>query len=280
MSDGTPSVTTAPDAGVRRFPLPPVGSTPSAPVRGERVFSLEACGGPSSVAGWSGNLVLYADGRLLWHTFADPPEGRVTPSPTTSWLEQRLTPEGVELMRSELAASGLPFHGVFDYCPTDSYLLKTGDRSHERYFVGALPDELVERISDPASWLPSRAWEDRRVRPFVPARYGVCLSGEDPRIDMTRLADSLPAPVGDLVRARSWGGNHYGPSRWLWCSTGTTDSARTFIEAIEAAGLDPSEQQPMGSLVWGPEYQFDYQHGERSELIQLSFHPELPDDSL
>src|SRR5262245_33197038 len=90
-SSTTPPVTTAPDAPVRLFPLPPEGSTPSAPVVGVRVLRLQACGGPSSNR-WSGDLALYADGRLIWLPYGDPIEGDVDaagqpfPRPTSGWF--------------------------------------------------------------------------------------------------------------------------------------------------------------------------------------------------
>ena len=43
------------------------------------------------------------DERLIWQKFEDLPEG--ANSQSTGLLEQRLTPEGVELMRSEATAA-------------------------------------------------------------------------------------------------------------------------------------------------------------------------------
>ena len=50
-----------------------------------------------------GELKVLADGRLIWLKFEDLPEG--ANSLSTGLLEQRLTPEGVELMRSEANAA-------------------------------------------------------------------------------------------------------------------------------------------------------------------------------
>ena len=80
-----PTTTLAKEAPPRFIPLPPEGAAPSAPVEGVLLLSLQACSGPSSLP-WSGILALYADGRLLWHTYDDPIEG--DPS---SW--ERSTPE-------------------------------------------------------------------------------------------------------------------------------------------------------------------------------------------
>jgi hypothetical protein len=275
-----PTTTLAKEAPPRFIPLPPEGAAPSAPVEGVLLLSLQACSGPSSLP-WSGNLALYADGRLLWHTNDDPFEGDGFdgngPRPKTAWLEQRLTPEGTELLRSELVSSGLlgPWQPGGDYsCPPGSYRADAlvGDR--DEYYVGKLPRDLVERIAEPASWLPARAWEDREVRPFVPASYRVCIAGLEPLWpSVAEIATALPAPLGDLVRARDWGENHDGPSRWFWCTAAmSTEDARTFAEALDAAAIEQNEHP----WVPGPEYLFEYQDASRSELLHFMFLPGTP----
>jgi Tol biopolymer transport system component len=78
--------------------LPPEGASPSTPQRGELVVYL--AGPEIGRRTW-----VYADGRMIWHRYADLPEG--ANSEFTGFLEQRLTPEGVELVRSEVASLGL-----------------------------------------------------------------------------------------------------------------------------------------------------------------------------
>jgi hypothetical protein len=265
-----PPSTTPPDAAPAGFiPLPPQGATPSAPVTGVLLLSLQACGGPSSLP-WSGNLALYADGRLLWHTYGEPFNGGQRPR--TGWLEQRLTPEGAELLRSELASSGLLSRGQSGaYCPPGSYLADALIGDHNEYYLGELPRALVERIADPGSWLPASAWEDREVRPFVPASYGVCVTGSGARIGVSEIADVLPPRVADLVRARDWGENASGPV-WFWCTGVATEDAHTFVEALDAAAIQRNEQPS----VPGPEYLFEYQDPSRSGLLRISFWPNLP----
>jgi hypothetical protein len=247
-------------------------------VEGVILLSLQACEGPSSLP-WSGTLGLYADGRLLWHTnddpFEDEPRGVNGPRPKTGWLEQRLTPEGTELLRSELVSSGLlgPGQQPPDYtCPPGSYRADARVGDHYEYYRGELPRDLVERIAEPASWLPTSAWEDREVRPFVPASYSVCITGEEPRISVAEIATALPARVGDLVRARDWEENHAGPVQWWWCTGVATEDARTFTEALDAPGIERNEHP----WVPGPEYLFEYQDASRSEMLRISFRPDLP----
>ena len=111
-------------------------------------------------------IYVYADGRLIYDLRrpVDLPEGANVS--TTGFLERRLTLEGVELMRSEIASSGLfgdeldlAPHGPLDATP------------------GSALERLVRRLTDPASWLPAAAWEDREVRTYVPSRYEVCFEG-------------------------------------------------------------------------------------------------------
>src|SRR5262245_2969549 len=187
----TPTTTPPDTAPPRFFPLAPEGAAPSAPVKGVILLSLQACEGPSSLP-WSGNLALFADGRLLWHTFDDPfagdPSSILNLRVKTGWLEQRLSPEGTELLRSELASSGLlsPRRESTYTCPSYRADARIGD--HYEYYVGKLPRDLIERIAEPASWLPASAWEDREVRPFVPASYSVCFTGLEPRISVAEIA--------------------------------------------------------------------------------------------
>ena len=73
--------------------LPPVGATPSAPESGELVIQywIDPDGIKGGFAGGQGWV--YADGRLI--TLRN-----------NGFLEQRLTPEGVELLRSAIVSTG------------------------------------------------------------------------------------------------------------------------------------------------------------------------------
>jgi hypothetical protein len=88
--------------------LPPVGATPSAPESGELVLRWEGNSASHAWPEWRGGDVrpyvgawVYADGRMIWwRDNRQVPEG--ANELTTGYLEQRLTPEGVELLRSEV----------------------------------------------------------------------------------------------------------------------------------------------------------------------------------
>ena len=101
---GQPAVIgpTVPDARVGFIGLPPEGATPSTPEAGELVLSLW---GRSTTDDGLLRAWVYADGRLIWTKEGDFPYG--ANEITTGFLEQRLTPEGVERIRSEIVSTGL-----------------------------------------------------------------------------------------------------------------------------------------------------------------------------
>jgi hypothetical protein len=78
--------------------LPPEGAAPSAPESGELVAHWDAW--HPQVRAW-----VYADGRMIWSRSGSVPEG--ANELTSGYLEQRLTPDGVALVRSAVG-------GLFD----------------------------------------------------------------------------------------------------------------------------------------------------------------------
>jgi hypothetical protein len=109
------------DAGWDGVGFPPEGTAPSSPVEGELVAHYDARLGPSFA-------FVYADGRVISGGWIGDSNG------TTR--EQRLTPEGVELVRS-----------------------------------GAVEPERFALSSNP---VPAGAWENPEFKPYVPSRYAVC----------------------------------------------------------------------------------------------------------
>jgi diadenosine tetraphosphatase ApaH/serine/threonine PP2A family protein phosphatase len=81
--------------------LAPVGATPSAPTSGELVLKFMFGHTPGDPGRFT--VDVYADGRMIWSRFGDP---------STGYLEQRLTPEGVELLRAEVRSTGLVDHDL------------------------------------------------------------------------------------------------------------------------------------------------------------------------
>ena len=88
--------------------LPPVGATPSAPESGDLVLHWEGTSTTLPRGRERGPRVrvwVYADGRIIWDRDGPSPEG--ANEFTSGYLEQRLTTDGVALLRSEVA-------GLFD----------------------------------------------------------------------------------------------------------------------------------------------------------------------
>ena len=139
--------------------LPPVGATPSAPESGELViqywFDTEDIEPADGGRGW-----VYADGRLLTadarpitlRSHSDRPEA------ATRWssglLEQRLTPEGVELLRSEIVSTGLFEHhepAGRSSSPHNVIQVRIGDRLVRAQAKGAAAsDEFPKRLREAA----------------------------------------------------------------------------------------------------------------------------------
>jgi hypothetical protein len=259
--------------------LPPAGARPSTPERAEAVLDIESCTGGSV---GDHQLTVFADGRLVWAQNADLPQGANPLS--TGYLEQRLTPEGVELMRSELLASGLLRPGEQE-CEAGAYHghLYDGRERPELTFTSPANEHLA-RITDPASWLPASAWEDREITAYVPSHYTITLTGampataRTPRSHLELLAAQLPAAAAELVRAKDW---DYQQAGVFWHDTDlTTDDARTLAAALDDAGFEQDEQANAYHL----EYHFEYRDPagyqdpdqDSDTLVHIEFRPVLP----
>ena len=140
---------------------------------------------------------------------------------TSGYLEQRLTPEGVELLRSEvvglLEGSGIPLETV----PTDDEprgypAWKCATATGSSALIGeapasravATPEQLAALrrvdalLTDTASVLPSSAWAVREVRAYVPTHYAVCIDTSPPK-DASQLLSLLPTRAADVLRDKS-----------------------------------------------------------------------------
>ena len=137
--------------------LPPEGVPPSEPQRGELVLK------DAEILPWS-HVRVYADGRLIWAAEVDPDEVEGGPD-VSVWIEQRLTPEGVELLRSGAVELGW--------------------------------------AANPGRFLPASAWEDPELRPYVPSRYAVCtgslFSLPDPAANLLRSTERIPAGASRYI---------------------------------------------------------------------------------
>jgi len=199
---------------------------------------------------------VYADGRLIWKSNLEGDRGEAWRSrfrgsePTTAVIEQRLSPHGVELLRSEVMSTALvgePYRTGDDPSAWGRPGVLWGGmtvRVADEVFTATWSDPwLPSRLADPASWLPASAWEDQRIGGFVPSRYAVCLQHVDPegraRLAPTEIWDRLPEPTRTLIR--SWAIEDPIPDwdehdpRCLYQVS--TDGARAITDAFEDAGL-------------------------------------------
>ena len=281
------AVTTASALGVRAFVLdkgfvglPPVGATPSTPEDGELVLHWMVRS--VTIGGLQSRAWVYADGRIVWSRHDGPlPEG--ANESTSGYLEQRLTPDGVELLRSQLVASGLFDRSRKLFVPVEYARLSTwggvevhdGDEPVRLEWMdrrvtppdwgesgaAATPEQLSALLAiDPLlaiepSVLPATAWADRSIRAYVPSHYAACLSAWTPKADRTPTDESsllslLPSRAEDLLRAKSRTmslneqGDFVSDS---FCSKLTTDEASELAETL-SGHLGP------GLTKWGLTY--------------------------
>ena len=264
--------------------LPPEGAAPSTPERGDLVLGFHG-GTPSSDT--YTNAWMYADGRLIWRQFATNVPYGANGFWGTGLLERRLTPEGLDLVLSEVISTGL-FDKNLDLAiegltPADSgpQAIKCGFgpgievRNRDRlvrltWLRGcgepelqlATPEQadavvrLVGRLADPASWLPEDAWEDQEIRAYVPSRYAICANLVDlpegvPRSawpKTSEILDQLPGPVKALI---------YADGRVIpesgGCYEVTTDEARAIVRALDDAGLESELRMSLTYVFDNPE---------------------------
>jgi hypothetical protein len=211
---------------------------------------------------------------------------------STGLIEQRLTPEGVELVRAEVLSTGLFDHdrelvdvpglhygGVEVLDGNQLVHLTWGDAG---FGQGSAPiattptqeqlgslERLDARLENLRSWLPASAWQDSTYRAYVPSRYSICYMGKDEPLDQARILDLLPAAAADVLRpldtTRSEASGPRGPHPF-WCSVVTTEEARHVAQILDDAGA--FAQSPEGqSLAFSP---------PSHEVVDIGFAPILP----
>jgi hypothetical protein len=254
--------------------LPAFGAATSTPASDRLVASVEGVRGSE----WH----LYADGRFIWHT-PNVPRGAMATEAT--FVEQRLTPAGVRLIRAKILATGLFTHdrsvnGGIRY--GDNQVIARARGGNRLVTVFAVPaanlngDEglaaetapeaqAIARIAAtfaglPAS-LPASAWADKQIRAFVPSYFTAAY--ERSAADLTYLPMAqLPARIRDLLENL---GRACDPI-FL-----TSDEMRVLLETFEANGITPS-QSDVGF------YGFDLP-GQGQHPSFLHFTAAIPEDS-
>jgi hypothetical protein len=261
--------------------LPPSGAAPSTPKRGQLVLEILGRG--------SGFLAarVYADGRVIWRGEGNFPYGANTHG--TGWLEQRLTPAGVERLRSEVLSTGLFDRNVqFKWGGWGVIRARRGDRlvrvawGFNANVEGAEEVATVKQVNGlnrlmalfviPRRWLPASAWEDPKIRAYVPSRFVVCYgSRESTKIARSRILVALPPLARDLLRGKDLKGSSFAtdPSASWYCSAVTTPNARILERAIDRAG-NKRVQKP-----WLLAFTLKVPHPMNS--VRIEFEPMFPD---
>jgi hypothetical protein len=277
-----------PDKGI--VGLPPVGATPSTPENGVLEMYFWVTGARATDYARSTSWV-YADGRLI-RLGANRANGR----PRRGFIEQRLTREGVKLLRSEIVSAGgfgntQPPPGSKPLDPTapPTIQVRQGDRLVRLTWASNLR-RLEARLTDPESWLPASAWKQRKVRAYVPSRFQVCAGavvvsdldkprqGRPVQMGPARFVALLPAAAQDVLRGRDWnvvrgrdlGGAYARRGVYGGCFAVTTEEARSLAKALGGAG--PATARKGGAIRL--HYTFDAPGPSRQ--VWISFDPYLP----
>ena len=235
--------------------LAPVGAPPSTPESGDLVFSFY--GRVDSIAMDFHRMSLYADGRLIWTrnldwrnrnnaaennnaagNLARPAFGDL--EPTTAVIEQRLTPEGVELFRSEVMATAEamgPYRSGDDVDARAPGVLWGGMTikvANERLVATWSDPALPGRIADPMTWLPADAWADQRLAGYVPTRYAYCYYTP---VDPGLALQALPARAREVLAAPSTTVAAVGQSGPDCPYRLSLDGAHALSAALDEAGM-------------------------------------------
>ena len=198
-------------------------------------------------------VAVYADGRVIWG-----------PDELGGYLEQRLTPEGLERLRSRALSTRLFERDLFATSigtdvVGDGYIkVLRGDRrvivawgttpsavesglGPEDRFVrassaqGAEVTELDNFLRDPTTWgLTDDMYAQREITPFVPTHLWV--SYDRGRPDWSEL----PSPAREVVT------RILGPGFMDGCSNISLDQAREIAQVLKQAGVRTGYDDRLG----------------------------------
>ena len=252
--------------------LPPEGAVPSSPATGVLVLEFETQ--PVRVR-------VYADGRVITLRLgrrANIPEA--ANSEVSGFLEQRLTADGVELLRSYVVnnASALRATPYVTSGPPYDYdslrVLMEGQLVHASV-PGCTWSGGCPRITDPETWLPASAWVDQHYRAYVPTEFEICYGGwvvpttcSQAPVEVVRAA--LPQEVSVLLTpVKPWDGSFDSE-----CAIVSTVDARAIDRSLRAAEFEYADDTAQSMI----RYVFGVAHpGPVADIqAQLLFAPVLP----
>ncbi len=221
-------------------------------------------------------------------------------------IEQRLTADGVQLVRDEMDATGLNFPQAATYMPVGAGgesppmggagpALEVGQPGggtaviawvffndiDDLYDLEPQPEAealeaLAARLSTLEEWLPASAWADQTGVPYAPEQYRVWvyshpLDGEDPAVEHSTvswpLVDGIDVFGDTVASAAQETGDGFSTSR---CREMRADEAAPIVAALEAAGARPAE----GGIFPGETFRLGNQ--ATSRIVDVIFEPILP----
>ena len=230
-------------------------------------------GSPGNAA-LTGMVWLYSDGRVVGWT-----------DTTDGLIEQRLTPEGVELVRT-MAVDHLNEERV---APWASARQCRQASAPGRECSGTVPyqgrthwisdyADLADRLFD-LSWLPDRAWVREEPQPYTPNWWTACYGGREPGdgeswsgdhpVDRQQMLDRLPDQAAALLRDKD---TTTVPVPWRQ-DNGVHGETRQFCTIVSA-----TEQQTISTALNHPGPEQSIPLGRIDDIpAELTFSPLLPD---
>ena len=220
--------------------LPPGGVVPSNPPTGELVVEIPTEG----VRIW-----VFADGRMIsmrMSMAARGIPGSANP-PASGFMEQHLTPAGVETLRSyvidhagDLVKETLTVdHRVRDVrVRVGDQLYRSPTNDRPPFWWRCHWSGCSEYVANLDSVLPASAWAEKDYRPYVPSMFHVCLGGQTPdgqAVPAELVRNALPPEARGLLSPAT-------PSGDWGCLVVSADTARAIDESLQAAGFGPAEQ--------------------------------------
>jgi hypothetical protein len=237
----------------------PAGAHPSSSPTGRVVITMGLYRDlrPSpTITEWT----IYSDGLLIWQKWTgrgdplglgDPliiPKG--ASARDISYVQQRLTRRGVQLLRSRMLATGLFQHDLRlvhpsyeKYSDSNDYQVRSHGRMIEVEVIAPSDDRhaphetkpqahalapLTNLLAPSKSSLPASAWADPTIRPYIPTHYTIVHDRYPP--DLSRLPPPAEAALAKYTRFLRKS-----------CQTITTSEAQALLRAFQQAGIAPAE---------------------------------------
>jgi hypothetical protein len=288
---------------------------PSTPETGELVLAYD--GRPANAdRPWPGvftpvhQVWVYADGRVISRREGGPYGVDGT---ATGFLEQRLRPDAVELLRRDFVRTGL-FDGDRTFLGSSALAwgwiaVRNGERLATLRWCWVVPCpgdvsalwpeqmeqviiRLVAQLTDPTASLPATAWDVSEVRTYVPSRYAICFwrgQAYARSIEPAIVLSSPPGAAQDLLRGKDKT-YHYVPvptidPRPTVCAELSDEDSRELVGLLGRAGFERDiPGGATGSGVVSPgeagvrffTAQYRLQAPDPIGTGQISFEPVLP----